>query len=172
MEPTEVARFLGDFFSLASESVFEYGGTLDKFIGDAVMAFFGAPLEQPDHAERAVRAALALQHRMTAWNAERTRAGLDRVDVRVAINSGIVVVGDIGSASRVDYTVLGNTVNVAARLEEIVAQPGQIVIGEATQQAVAGIFVTEHLGDVQLRGLQDTMAVYRVSAEDAGAAGP
>jgi class 3 adenylate cyclase len=109
---------------------------------------------------------------MTAWNAERTRAGLDRVDVRVAINSGIVVVGDIGSASRVDYTVLGNTVNVAARLEEIVAQPGQIVIGEATQQAVAGIFVTEHLGDVQLRGLQDTMAVYRVSAEDGGAAGP
>jgi len=171
MEPTAVARFLGDFFSFASESVFEYGGTLDKFIGDAVMAFFGAPLEQPDHAERAVRAALALRNRMIDWNAERLRAGLDRVDVRIAINSGIVVVGDIGSASRVDYTVLGNTVNVAARLEELVAQPGQIVIGDATQQAVAGIFATEHLGDVQLRGLQDTMAVYQVSAEETGAAG-
>jgi adenylate cyclase len=171
MEPTEVAGFLAEFFSLASESVFEYGGTLDKFIGDAVMAFFGAPLEQPDHAERAVRAALALRNRMIDWNAERARAGLDRVDVRIAINSGIVVVGDIGSASRVDYTVLGNTVNVAARLEELVAQPGQIVIGDATQQAVAGIFATEPLGDVQLRGLQDKMAVYQVSAEETGAGG-
>jgi adenylate cyclase len=171
MEPTQVAGFLGEFFSLASESVFEYGGTLDKFIGDAVMAFFGAPLEQPDHAERAVRAALALRNRMIDWNAERLRAGLDRVDVRIAINSGVVVVGDIGSANRVDYTVLGNTVNVAARLEEIVAQPGQIVIGDATQQAVSGIFATEPLGDVQLRGLQDTMAVYQVSAEETGATG-
>jgi len=73
-----------------------------------------------------------------------------------------VVVGPIGSATRVDYTVLGNTVNVAARLEEIVAQPGQIVLGDATQRAVAHLFPTEHLGNIQLRGLQGKLPVFRL----------
>jgi adenylate cyclase len=162
MEPQDVARFLGEFFTLASDSVFELGGTLDKFIGDAAMAFFGAPLEQPDHAERAVLAALALRRRLATWNHERQLGGLDVVEVRMAVNSGVVVVGEIGSATRVDYTVLGNAVNVAARLEEIVAQPGQIVLGDATQRAVAHLFPTEHLGNIQLRGLQGKLPVFRV----------
>jgi adenylate cyclase len=162
MEPQDVARFLGEFFTLASDSVFELGGTLDKFIGDAAMAFFGAPLEQPDHAERAVLAALALRRRLATWNHERQLAGLDVVEVRMAVNSGVVVVGEIGSATRVDYTVLGNAVNVAARLEEIVAQPGQIVLGDATQRAVAHLFPTEHLGNIQLRGLQGKLPVFRL----------
>ncbi len=166
MEPQDVARVLGEFFTLASDSVFEFGGTLDKFIGDAAMAFFGAPLEQPDHAERAVRAALALRRRLATWNHERQLAGLDIVQVRIAVNSGVVVVGEIGSATRVDYTVLGNAVNVAARLEEMVAQPGQIVLGDATQRAVAHLFPTEHLGNVQLRGLQGKLPVFRVLGND------
>jgi adenylate cyclase len=126
------------------------------------MAFFGAPLEQPDHAERAVLAALALRRRLATWNHERQLAGLDVVEVRMAVNSGVVVVGEIGSATRVDYTVLGNAVNVAARLEEIVAQPGQIVLGDATQRAVAHLFPTEHLGNIQLRGLQGKLPVFRL----------
>ncbi len=166
MEPPDVARFLGEFFTLASDSVFEFGGTLDKFIGDAVMAFFGAPLEQPDHAERSVLAALALRRRLKIWNHERELAGLDVVEVRMAVNSGLVVVGEIGSANRVDYTVLGNTVNVASRLEEKVAQPGQIVLGAATQSAVAHLFPTEHLGNVQLRGLQGKLPVFRLMTEE------
>ena len=166
MEPQEVARFLGEFFTLASDSVFEFGGTLDKFIGDAAMAFFGAPLEQPDHAERAVLAAMALRRRLKAWNHERELAGLDIVEVRMAVNSGLVVVGEIGSANRVDYTVLGNTVNVAARLEETVAEPGQIVIGAATQRVVAHLFPTEHLGNVLLRGMQGKLPVFRLLTEE------
>lgn len=166
MEPQEVARFLGEFFTLASDSVFEFGGTLDKFIGDAAMAFFGAPLEQPDHAERAVLAAMALRRRLKAWNHERELAGLDLVEVRMGVNSGLVVVGEIGSSNRVDYTVLGNTVNVAARLEETVAEPGQIVIGAATQRAVAHLFPTEHLGNVLLRGLQGKLPVFRLLTEE------
>ncbi|MDD5562536.1 MAG: adenylate/guanylate cyclase domain-containing protein [Thermoanaerobaculaceae bacterium] len=166
MDPPDVARFLGEFFTLASDSVFEFGGTLDKFIGDAAMAFFGAPLAQPDHAERAVLAALALRRRLKTWNRERVLAGLDVVEVRMAINSGLVVVGEIGSATRVDYTVLGNTVNVAARLEEIVAQAGQIVLGAATQRGVAHLFPTEHLGNVQLRGLQGKLPVFRLMTEE------
>jgi adenylate cyclase len=92
--------------------------------------------------------------------------GLEPLEVRVAIHSGPVVVGDIGSERRVDYTVLGNTVNVAARLEEFVALPGQIVIGETTQAAVAHLFPTEHLGNVQLKGLSRKIAVYRVALEE------
>jgi adenylate cyclase len=172
MDPTEVARFLSGFFSRASDAVFEFGGTLDKFIGDAVMVFFGAPIPQEDHAERAVRAAISLHRRMAEWNVERLAEGLDEVKVRTAINSGVVVVGDIGSANRVDYTILGNTVNVTARLEELVAKPGQIVIGPATFKAVEGMFPVEHLGDVALRGLQGKTPVYRIAVEQLPEAPP
>lgn len=171
MEPPEVAAFLTQFFSLATDSVFEFGGTVDKFIGDAIMAFFGAPLEQPDHAERAVLAGLAMRRRLKRWNRERLLAGLDNVELRIAINSGPVVVGDIGSATRVDYTVLGNTVNVAARIEDAVAKPGQVVLGAATQKAVAHLFPTEHLGNIELRGLKAKLPVFRVLTEELTGAG-
>ncbi len=171
LPPEEVAAFLNQFFTLAADAIFEYGGTLDKFIGDAAMAFFGAPLPQADHAERAVRAGLRIVRELERWNRERESEGLDRVEVRVAIYSGPVVVGDIGSARRVDYTVLGNAVNVTARIEEYVAQPGQVVIGETTQAAVAHLFPTEHLGNVQLKGLSRKIAVYRVAIEEISWAG-
>ena len=93
------------------------------------MAFFGAPLEQPDHADRAVSAALKIQEEIGVWNRERTGRGEPPLEVRIAVNTGEAIVGDIGSERRVDYTVLGNAVNVAARLEEFVAQPGDVVIG-------------------------------------------
>jgi adenylate cyclase len=166
MEPQDVAQFLTEFFSLASDAVFQYGGTLDKFIGDAVMAFFGAPMHQADHAERSVRAALEIQRRIATWNAQRLANGLDEVQIRVAINSGPVVVGDIGSETRVDYTILGNTVNVAARLEEMVAKPGWTVIGHGTERALGVHFQTELLGNIQLRGLQGKLPVYRVLGDE------
>jgi adenylate cyclase len=163
--PEDVAAFLNQFFSLAADIIFTHGGTLDKFIGDAVMAFFGAPLPQDDHAVRAVQSALELLTALENWNTEREAAGDDRIDVRIAVNSGPVVVGDIGSASRVDYTVLGNTVNVAARLEEHVAKPGMVVLGETTQAAIAGAFPTEPLGSVQLKGLRRKIDIYRLAVE-------
>ncbi len=166
LPPEDVAAFLNQFFSIAADVIFKYGGTLDKFIGDAVMAFFGAPLPQDDHAERAVRSALELLTALDEWNTEREAAGDDRVEVRVAVNSGPVVVGDIGSATRVDYTVLGNTVNVTSRLEEHVAKPGTIVLGESTQAAIAGLFPTEPLGSVQLKGLSRKINIFRLAAEE------
>jgi adenylate cyclase len=163
LPPEEVAAFLNQFFSLAADAIFEFGGTLDKFIGDAVMAFFGAPLPQEDHAERAVRAALALRRALDAWNRDRVETGSEPIEIRVAIHSGPVVVGDIGSAKRVDYTVLGNTVNIAARIEEFVATPGAIVIGETTYQAVRHLFATEPLGEILLKGLSRKIGTYRIS---------
>jgi adenylate cyclase len=171
LPPEDVAGFLNQFFSIAADVIFKHGGTLDKFIGDAVMAFFGAPLPQEDHAERAVRSAVELLSALNIWNGEREAEGLDRIEVRVAVNSGPVVVGDIGSATRVDYTVLGNTVNVTARLEEHVAKPGTIVLGETTQAAIADLFPTESLGSVQLKGLSRKIEIYQLAIEDIGDAG-
>jgi adenylate cyclase len=162
--PEHAAELLNAFLNLSVEAIFAAGGTLDKFIGDCVMAFFGAPVPQPDHAERAVRAAVEIQRSLQAWNADRAAQGLPGFAARVALNSGPVVVGDIGSARRVDYTVLGNTVNVAARLEALVARPGDVVLGPETYRLLAGVIPTEPLGEFQLKGLQQKILAHRVAA--------
>lgn len=161
--PESVAESIDAFLDLSVEAIFRAGGTLDKFIGDCVMAFFGAPVAQPDHAERAVRAAVEIQQGLAAWNARRAAEGLPGFRARVALNSGPVVVGDIGSARRVDYTVLGNTVNVAARLEAFVAEPDDVVLGPATHRLLKGAIPTEPLGEFQLKGLQQKIQAYRVA---------
>ncbi len=160
--PEEVAELLEGYFTHSVEAIFEAGGTLDKFIGDCVMAFFGAPMAQPDHALRGVRAAIEIQQALREWNLDREKRGLKVVKARIALNSGPVVVGDIGSNRRVDYTVLGNTVNVAARLEESVAPAGEIAIGAETYRLLAGAVPTEPLGDFQLKGLEQKITAYRV----------
>ncbi|MES1245617.1 MAG: adenylate/guanylate cyclase domain-containing protein [Acidobacteriota bacterium] len=166
--PEKVADSLDAFLNLAVEAIFRAGGTLDKFIGDCVMAFFGAPVPLEDHALRATRAAIEIQRDLTDWNRERTAQGLPGFRARVALNSGPVVVGDIGSARRVDYTVLGNTVNVAARLEALVAQPGDVVLGPETWRLLNGAIPAEPLGELQLKGLQQKIQAYRVIEERRG----
>ena len=161
-KPEEVAEFLSHFFSFAVESIFAFGGTLDKFIGDAVMAFFGAPIPQEDHADRAVLTGLMLQRLVGEWNAERVKQGLPEVRIRVGINSGPAVVGNVGTEKRVDYTVLGSAVNIASRLESGVAKPGQLVISKNTLERIVGSFQTESLGEFALKGLQQKMPVFTV----------
>ncbi len=160
--PQEVAEMLEAYFTHAVEAIFAAGGTLDKFIGDCVMAFFGAPVPQADHARRAVQAALQIQAAQEALNRERAAKGLPTLDVRIAIQSGPVMVGDVGSRKRVDYTVLGNTVNVAARLESGVAEPGEITVGGETHRLLAGAYPTEALGEFQLKGLEQRVHAFRV----------
>jgi adenylate cyclase len=162
-EPEEVAALLADYFTGAVEAIFAAGGTLDKFIGDGVMAFFGAPVAQADHAERAVRAAHSIQAAVGRWNDERAGAGQPAVAVRIAVHSGTVVVGEVGSEQRVDYTVLGNTVNVAARLEGV-AGPGEIVVSGATLERLEPDVAAEPLGEVALKGLRRKVEVYRLGS--------
>ncbi|HXI11024.1 MAG TPA: adenylate/guanylate cyclase domain-containing protein [Thermoanaerobaculia bacterium] len=161
-KPEEVSEFLSHFFSCAVESIFAFGGTLDKFIGDAVMAFFGAPIHQEDHAARAVNAGLMMRKLVGDWNARRELEGQPVVKIRVGINSGLAVVGNVGTEKRVDYTVLGSSVNIASRLESGVAKPGQLVISQNTFDKVKGAFLTESLGEFPLKGLQQKMPVYAV----------
>jgi len=163
--PEEVAEFLSHFFSCAVEAIFAFGGTLDKFIGDAVMAFFGAPIPQEDHAYRAVNAGLLMRSLVAKWNDERSTQGLAPVLIRVGINSGPAVVGNVGTEKRVDYTVLGTSVNIASRLESGVARPGQVVISQNTFEKVSGRFKTEAMGEFPLKGLQQKMPVYSVIDE-------
>ncbi|MFN7988210.1 MAG: adenylate/guanylate cyclase domain-containing protein [Thermoanaerobaculia bacterium] len=168
MDPESLSRFLSTFFTYAADAIFAEGGTLDKFIGDAVMAFFGAPIVQPDHARRAVSAASKLVENVKAWNLERVARGEPPVGVRIGVNTGNAVVGDIGSEQRVDYTVLGNTVNVAARIEEYVAGPNEVAVGEETARLTADDFAYEPLGDVRLKGLSRGLPCYRVKLDARG----
>jgi adenylate cyclase len=160
--PEEVASFLSNFFSAAVDAIFAYGGTLDKFIGDAVMAFFGAPIPQDDHADRAILAGMMMMERVETWNEEREREGLPPVRIRVGINSGPAVVGNVGTEKRVDYTVLGSSVNIASRLESGVAKPGQLVVSKNTLDRVMGSFEVESLGEFALKGLQQKMPVFQI----------
>jgi adenylate cyclase len=156
----EVILILNQIFERLTGAVFEMEGTLDKFRGDGMMAFFGAPLPMPDHAERAVEAALRMQEALGALNA--AREGVRAIQMRIGVNSGSVVVGDIGSPQRKDYTVIGDVVNIASRLESSVAKPGEIVIGEATWLLAKNAFECEALEEVRLKGRQKTVQPYRV----------
>jgi adenylate cyclase len=158
----EVVRVLNLVFERWTANVFQRDGTLDKYIGDAVMAIFGAPLRQADHAQRAVATALALQQTLDDLN--RSRPQEPGLQLRIGINSGRVIAGDIGSPLHKAYTVIGDVVNIASRLETSVALPGHIVIGQATYQQVQDNYVCEPLGEVQLRGKRQAIRAYRVVA--------
>jgi len=171
--PEEVAELLAGFCTRTAEAVFAEGGTLDKFLGDCVMAFFGAPIELPNHAVQGVQAAFRILDAIELWNRERVRLGLPALRVRVGVNSGPVVVGEVGNERRADYSVIGNTVNVAARLEQSVAGAGEIVVGEGTRQLLGDVFDLEPLGEVELRGLERPIAAHRVRrATEAAATRP
>jgi adenylate cyclase len=160
MSPSAVALLLNDYLSRMTDVIFKYEGTLDKYIGDAIMAVFGAPLDMPDHAPRAIRAALEMQERLAEWNAERKEG--PALKIRIGINSGNAVAGEIGSVNKKEYTVLGDTVNTASRLESGVAKPGSVVIGAGTYALVEGLFECRPLGTFSLRGKSLEVLAYEV----------
>jgi adenylate cyclase len=160
LPPSEVILILNEVFERLTSAVFELEGTLDKFRGDGMMAFFGAPLIMPDHAERAIEAALRMQEALAGLNT--AREGVRPIQMRIGVNSGTVVVGDIGSPQRKDYTVIGDVVNIASRLESEVAAPGQVIIGEATFAAAKNSFRCDRLDEVRLKGRQMSVRPYRV----------
>jgi adenylate cyclase len=160
MEPMAVATILNRSFEVLTDQVFQRGGTLDKYIGDAIMAFFGAPAPDPDHARHAVEAAIAMQQGLQFLNANRPE-GYPELRMRIGINSGEAFAGDIGCEKRMDYTVMGSTVNLASRLESGVAKPGMIVIGPHT----ARLLGTEGLipvAPVTLKGIEQEVTPFEV----------
>jgi len=160
MEPAEVAQLLNSVFDHLTRTVFQYDGTLDKYLGDGLLAIFGAPLPQADHARQAVRAALQMQQLFDQGVIGGPRN--EPLRMRVGVNSGTAVAGDIGSPIRKDYTVIGDVVNVASRLESSVARPGQIVIGPATYELCKDAFRFHPLPEIQLKGKQQLVRPYLV----------
>ncbi len=157
----ETVRYLNGYFETVSSAIAESEGTIDKFLGDGVMAFWGAPSDQPDHAEKAIAAVLELARRIRESPEQDMR-------VRIGVHTGKVVVGDIGSAARMNYTVIGDAVNVAARLQEygkhVDAHAKVIALasGETMSQLPQGATGTS-LGPVQLRGRDEPLPVFRIA---------
>ena len=164
MSPASVALLLNDYLSRMTDVIFKYEGTLDKYIGDAIMAVYGAPLDMTDHAARAIRSALEMQERLIDFNNDRKDGQGPQLQIRIGINTGKAVAGEIGSIRKKEYTVLGDTVNTASRLESSVAKPGMIVIGENTYEAVKDLFDCRPMGKATLKGKAKEVSVFEVLA--------
>ena len=156
MSPREVAALLARHLAAMAEVVLDHGGMIDKFAGDAVMAVFGVPDPQPDHADRALRCALAMQRRQAELNAESELP----VDMGIGVNTGVVVAGTVGGGGRLEYTVVGDAVNVAQRLQSA-AGAGEIIAAASTVAGAPGI-ASEPAGAQEVKGRRETVEVYRV----------
>lgn len=153
--PEEVMKMLNQKLALGAGAVLAEGGTLDKYMGDALMAVFNTPLTQPDHASRAVRVAQAIRAAVCSFPG-------DDLHFSIGINTGTVVAGYVGTQAMLNYTVLGDAVNQAKRLQEM-AKPGQILMSETTY-ALAPSVLAQEIGDIQLRGREQSVKVFEVVA--------
>ncbi|MBI3329082.1 MAG: AAA family ATPase, partial [Nitrospinae bacterium] len=161
LDPEEVHGFMTRAFDLMLAEVHRYEGTVNQFLGDGIMALFGAPIAHEDHAQRAVHAAVGLRKALQGYQDElRSRRGIT-FQVRQGLNTGLVVVGSIGNDLRMDYTAVGDTTNVAARLQAA-ADPGRIAISEGAYRLVGGYFYTRPLGELALKGKAEPVRAWEV----------
>lgn len=161
LDPEDVHGLMNRAFELMLSEVHRYEGTVNQFLGDGIMALFGAPIAHEDHAQRAVHAALGIQTAVERYKEDLERRRKINFNVRQGINTGLVVVGSIGSDLRMDYTAIGDTTNVAARLQQA-ADPGRILISDVTHRLVAGYFHTRPIGELSLKGKTEVMQAWEV----------
>lgn len=162
VEPEELVDSLNQYLSAMTELVFKNGGTLDKYIGDAIMVFFGDPVSYDDHAQRAVRMALEMRQRLTQLQRQWFVDEREPLTVGMGISTGYVTVGNIGSAGRMEYTVVGNHVNLASRLAGRAAA-GQILVAERTLVACREIVEAREIDEVELKGVSRPIKIYEVN---------
>jgi adenylate cyclase len=154
---------LNEYFEIMVERIQHEGGMLDKFIGDAIMAAFGIPVGHDDDEDRAVRAAVAMIRSLAAWNVIRVNEGKKPVNIGIGLNTDVVVSGNIGSKKRMDFTIIGDGVNLAARLESACKQyAARILISEFTFKKLRGTYRTREIDLVVVKGKTKPVAVYEV----------
>ena len=156
-EPDHVLHAPG----ISIETTFKHDGTLDKFMGDAVMAIFGAPIPHPDHSVRAVQTALAMREGIAGLNERRALLGKESVAIGIGVSAGEVVAGTVGTEDRMEYTVIGDSVNLAARLESN-AKSMQILISGRTYRDVKEHVQARPLGEVKVKGKEEAVEIYEV----------
>jgi adenylate cyclase len=161
LAPSDMVALMNEYFERVSNVVFANDGTLDKYIGDAVMALWGAPLGTDDDELRAVRAAAEIQAVVREFNRERAELGLEQIGVGVGIATAQVIAGYVGSSQTMSYTVFGRGVNLASRLCSA-AKPGEVLIAPTTMQAVAPWVVAEPVDEMKLKGMADPVAPFRL----------
>lgn len=157
-EPEVVVEMLNRYFEIATHIILAYGGYIDKFMGDAVLGVFGVPVFRKDHAERAVRAALAMQDELQ----KARKNGIQMFDaIGIGIDSGIVVSGNIGSQAKMEYTVIGDSVNVASRLNAI-AGPGDVIVSRNVYDSIETVATAEALPAQRIKGKSDPIEIFRI----------
>jgi len=161
-QPEEVVSLLNEYLGAMTQIVFEHDGTLDKFVGDAIMALWGAPVGQPDHAERACRCALAMIRKLEELQRKWTAEGKYAIDIGIGINTGDMVVGNMGAeGKKMDYTVIGDNVNLGARLEGLTRKyNNHIIISEFTYAKVKSLVQVNELGSVTVKGKEQPVVIY------------
>lgn len=161
--PEDIVAMLNEYFTRMVQVLFDHRGTLDKFVGDMVMALFGAPLDDEDHADHAVQAALAMVRALDVLNKEWAAFGMPTLDIGIGINTGGMVAGNIGSKTIMSYTVIGDAVNLGARLESLNKEYGtRIIISEQTRSRLKGRYDMRPLGSVTVKGKSQPVAIYEV----------
>jgi adenylate cyclase len=167
-QPEEIVAMLNEYFTRMVDIVFAHKGTLDKFVGDMVMALFGAPLDDPDHAEHAVDAALEMIRELNRLNAKWTAEGRPALDIGIGISTGPMIAGNIGSEAIMSYTVIGDAVNLGARLESLNKEYGtRIIISEATRDVLPDRYLLRPLGDVVVKGKTKHVAIFELKENQA-----
>jgi adenylate cyclase len=165
MQPQEVVELLNEYFTLMTDLIFENGGTLDKYLGDGIMALFGAPIAKPDDAARAVKTAVEMQQALARLNSSWEARGRRSWTMGLGVNTGPVTAGNIGSARRMDYTVIGDAVNLSSRLCANAAG-AQILISDSTFQLLDGSYPARRLDPIQVKGKETPVEVFEILWDD------
>lgn len=166
LDPRELSNLLNSYLTPMTDLVFKNKGTLDKYMGDAIMAFWGAPIQFSDHAQHACRCALAMLVKLRELQADYRAKGLPEIDIGIGLNTGDMSVGNMGSDTVRSYTVMGDAVNLGSRLEGINKQYGtRIIISEFTRNAIKGDFITREIDWVKVKGKNEPVRIFELIAE-------
>ena len=159
--PEEMVVTLNEYFEVMVDVLFRHGGTLDKYVGDEIIGLFGAPVDLMDAPLRSVRCALDMMRALEEFNRLRVDQGREKVSIGIGVNTGSVIAGAIGSSRTLQYTVIGDAVNIAARLCSL-AKPGEIIISESTLELAGPHILVEPRKPVQVKGKREALPIYAV----------